>query len=73
MPLYVKIIRYTARAKRAFKREVGTMSREPVEVCIWETMTVSSSNEIGLNGLNREIQARLSTPEVQEGNILDFM
>ncbi len=49
------------------------MSREPVEVCIWETMTVSSSNEIGLNGLNREIQARLSTPEVQEGNILDFM
>lgn len=49
------------------------MSREPVEGWIWKTMTVNSSNEIGLYGLNREIQARRSTPEMQEGNILDFM
>ena len=45
------------------------MSREQEEGHIWETMAVSSSNDIGLNGLNKETGARQSTPGVWEGNI----
>ena len=56
--------------KNFFKREVGTMSKGLEEGRIWETISLSSSKEFGLNWLNQETRAGQSTPGMPEGDIL---
>lgn len=59
--------------KTGLKRDVGTMSRKLDEGHFWETMAVSSSNDNGLNWLNKGTWAGQSTPGVEGRNILDFI